>query len=118
MTLPAYSLDAVLLTQQNCSLCDQSKVLLDRLATDYPLAVTVLDFASPEGRALAERYGLPFSPALILAGEAFGYGHISERGLRREIERRLGADRGESVGSMSGQSRRIRSVLGWLVRSW
>jgi len=81
----------LLLTQQDCSFCDQAKQLLNRLAAEYRISVTTLDLGSPEGQALAERGGVLFPPGIFVDGQAFSYGRPSERKLRREIERRLGA---------------------------
>ena len=79
----------VLLTQEQCAFCTQAKAILERLAVEYPLAVTTLSVASPEGEALAVRNRILFPPGLFLDDEAFSYGRLSERKLRREIERRL-----------------------------
>lgn len=79
----------MLLTQEQCDFCTQAKALLERLATTYPLTISLLDVASPEGQALALQSGMLFPPGLLLDGEAFSYGRVSERKLCREIERRL-----------------------------
>ena len=86
------SIEAVLLTSPDCLLCHEAEAMLNELAIEYPLTVTVLDAASPQGSALAERYALPFTPSLVLAGAPFGYGRLSRRALRREIETRLTTD--------------------------
>jgi len=78
----------LLLTQAHCGLCDHAKRVLDRLASEYPLQVTALDLASPEGRALAGDGGILFPPGVFLDGEPFCYGRVSERRLRRELDRR------------------------------
>jgi hypothetical protein len=78
----------LLLTQEHCSLCERAKKVLDRLAGEYPLQVAVLDLASPEGRALGDDGGILFPPGVFLDGEPFCYGRLSERKLRRELDRR------------------------------
>jgi len=78
-----------LLTQEHCGFCAQAKETLDRLVVEYGLSVSTLDLGSPEGEALAVRGGLLFPPGIFLDGELFSYGRLSERKLRREIERRL-----------------------------
>jgi glutaredoxin len=80
-------MEVLLLTQEHCSLCEHAKQVLDRLAADYPLQVTVQELASPEARALAERGGILFPPGVFLNGEPFSYGRLSERKLRRELDR-------------------------------
>ena len=84
-------MDVTLLTQDQCKYCDQAKAVLERLAEEYPLAIFTLDLASDEGRALAESGGVVFPPGVFLDGEPFGYGRLSERKLRRELDRRLRA---------------------------
>jgi Glutaredoxin-like domain (DUF836) len=79
--------EVLVLTRDHCSLCDHAKRVLERLATEYPLTVTVRELASPEGRALAERGGILFPPGVLLDGQPFSYGRLSERKLRRELER-------------------------------
>jgi len=82
-------MNVLLLTQEHCGFCAQAKETLDRLAVEYGLSVSTLDLGSPEGEALAVRSGLLFPPGIFLDGELFSYGRLSERKLRREIERRL-----------------------------
>jgi len=83
------TMEILLLTQANCALCEQAKEILARLCLEYPLAVSTLDCATPDGEALATRAGILFPPGVLLDGEPFTYGGLSERGLRKEIERRL-----------------------------
>jgi hypothetical protein len=78
----------VLLTQDDCALCEQGKRVLDRLGREFPLAVETRELASNEGRALAERGGVMFPPGLFVDGHPFSYGRVSERKLRRELRRR------------------------------
>jgi glutaredoxin len=84
-----------LLTQRHCTYCDQAKEILGRLAADFPIAVSTLDLASPEGQVLAESNGVLFPPGIFLDGVAFSYGRPSEKKLRRELERRVGQGRHE-----------------------
>ena len=87
-------IEVMLLTQEQCTFCTEAKALLERLAVAYPLSISMLDVASPEGQALALRSGMLFPPGLLLDNEAFSYGRVSERKLRREIERRLRTQQG------------------------
>jgi glutaredoxin len=81
-------MQVVLLTQEQCDFCAQAKAILERLQQEYPLTLTMLDLRTPEGEALAARHGLLFPPGLLLDGEPFSYGRLSERKLRKELERR------------------------------
>ena len=82
-------LSVLILTQENCALCDSAKDILDRLAREYPLSVSTLPLDSPAGQALAEKGGILFPPGIFLDGEPCCYGRPSEGRLRKEIERRL-----------------------------
>ncbi|MBW3603052.1 MAG: glutaredoxin family protein [Actinobacteria bacterium] len=84
-------MEVMLLTQEQCASCDAAKTILERLAGEYPLSVATLDLASEEGQRLAARGGVLFPPGVFLGGEPFSYGRLSERKLRRELDRRLRA---------------------------
>ena len=83
------SVEVTLLTQDACGFCDDAKELLDRLAGEFPIAVTELDLRSAAGERLAVAGGMMFPPGIFVDGEPFGYGRPSERRLRRELERKL-----------------------------
>ena len=84
-------MEVTVLSQDNCRYCDQAHEILGRLAARYPLSITTVDLAEPEGQALAERAGMFFTPGIFIDGDAFSFGRASEKQLRREIERRLAA---------------------------
>lgn len=90
MTAP---LPILLLTTENCGYCEFAKQMLDRLAAEYPLAVSTLPLETPAGQELAEKNGILFPPGLFIDGKAFSYGRPSERKLRRAIEARYPAPR-------------------------
>ncbi len=97
-------MNVLLLTQEQCGFCTQAKELLDRLSVEYGFSLSTLDLASPEGEALAVRSGVLFPPGIFLDGEPFSYGRPSERRLRRELERRLGARRDDEHASPHEQA--------------
>lgn len=105
---PACSIEAMLLSKRDCLLCHEAEVLLNDLATEYPLVITVIDAESPQGSELMQRFLLLFTPALVLGGEPFGYGHLSGRALRREIDTRLKDATGAAV--PAPRERRTSSV--------
>lgn len=111
----AHSLDVVLLSRPGCSLCDEARALVERLARRYPLTVAEIDIDSPMGRALAERGNTPFVPAVFLGGEPFAYGRIGERALREEIERCLG---GAVPARRFAGRRPARSLWNRIIRGW
>src|SRR5260221_10473760 len=91
------SMRVLLLTQDQCGFCDQAKAVLDRLSAEYGFVVSTIDLGSPEGQQLAECSGVLFPPGIFLEGQPFSYGRLSERKLRRELDRRYGVgDQGAS----------------------
>lgn len=80
----------LLLTQERCGFCEQAQEILGRLSREYWLSVSVLDMGSVEGQRLAEQGGLLFPPGILIDGEPFSYGRLSERKLRRELDRQQG----------------------------
>ena len=79
--------ELVLVTTASCSLCEQAKSLLGRIAAELALQVREVALDSDEGRALALRAGALFPPVVVLDGRPFSYGRLSERKLRRALAR-------------------------------
>ncbi len=77
-----------LLTQPNCAMCDHAKQVLARIAPDIPVTVEELDLSTDAGRRLAAEAGVLFAPGILLDGEPFGYGRLSERKLRKALTAR------------------------------
>lgn len=78
----------ILLTQPACGLCDFAKRILTRLGERYPLLVTEIGLDTQAGRSLAAEAGVMFAPGVLVDGQPFSYGRLSERRLRRLLERR------------------------------
>ena len=76
-----------LLTQEDCAYCEHARRVLARVGKDHPLEVTEIDITSRPGQMLAARAGVVFAPGLLVGGRPFGYGRISERRLRRTLQR-------------------------------
>lgn len=77
-----------LLTKADCDLCDHAKAVLGRVHADTGVTVETVDLASDRGQALAEEAGVVFPPGVLIDGEAFSYGRLSERKLRRALTAR------------------------------
>jgi hypothetical protein len=80
--------DIVLITPPDCHFCADGKAVLARLAADYPLAVREIAWSSDDGQALVARHGILFPPGLLIDDAFVGFGRVSERKLRRLLERR------------------------------
>jgi hypothetical protein len=81
-----------LLTQDDCAMCEHAKQVLARVGADHPLEVREIGLATPEGQDLALRHGVLFAPGVLLDGESFAHGRLSERKLRRVLARRAQVD--------------------------
>lgn len=81
-------IQVMVLTREQCHWCDEAKAVLKRLAREYDLSVEMLDITTPQGEALALQSGVLFPPGIFLDGATFSYGRLSERKLRRELDRR------------------------------
>jgi hypothetical protein len=77
-----------LVVSAHCELCDHARDVLDRLSQELALDVEVLSLDSPRGREVAVASGMAFPPAVLIDGEPFCYGRLSERKLRRDLARR------------------------------
>jgi hypothetical protein len=76
-----------LLTQPDCALCEHAKDVLARVAADHPFIVTEVDLGGPAGRDLAMRHRVLFAPGILIDGQPFSYGRLSEKKLRRHLAR-------------------------------
>lgn len=77
-----------LLTAPSCQLCDRAKEVLDRVASDHSLAVETVSIDTERGRLLMVEHQVAFPPGVLIDGSPFSYGRLSERRLRRELDRR------------------------------
>ncbi|MCW2689652.1 MAG: hypothetical protein JWR37_4542 [Mycobacterium sp.] len=84
MTAPV---EITLLTQTSCGMCELAKEILARLGNEYPLSITEIDLASDDGRRLAGDAGVLFAPGVLVDGQPFSHGRLSERKLRRLLDR-------------------------------
>ena len=82
-------MEVVILSQDGCSWCDDVKRTITAASMRYPINVRVIDIGSAEGSAMGLATGVMFPPAVFIDGRLLGYGHLSERWLSQEIERRM-----------------------------
>lgn len=76
-----------LLTQADCGLREHAKIVLAHIGRDMPLTVEEVDLASTEGQALSDGGWVLFAPGVLVDGQPFSYGRLSERRLRRALTR-------------------------------
>ena len=81
-------ISVILLTTGACALCDEAKASLERVGQDFPLDIDVVPVDTERGKRLAHQAGIAFPPGVIVAGQPFSYGRLSERKLRRHLQRR------------------------------
>ena len=77
-----------LLTQTSCSFCEQAKETLAQLSQEQDFETEEISLETEDGRALGERHGVLFAPGILVDGDFFSFGRLSERKLRRELQRR------------------------------
>lgn len=82
------------LSKPDCHFCEDAKATLVRLAPELDLEVDVVELGSQRGQQLAVNSGLLFPPGILIDGKPFSYGRLSERRLRRALERERLAPRG------------------------
>ncbi|MGH2716326.1 MAG: glutaredoxin family protein [Thermoleophilaceae bacterium] len=82
-------MEVLVLTQEDCDLCERARELLASLSEEYPLSIRALELGTARGRELAASGGFLFPPGVFVDGVPFSYGRLSERKLRRELDQRL-----------------------------
>ncbi len=74
-----------LLTTTDCHLCHHARQVLDRVAGDHPIDIEEVPVESERGRRIAQEMNLVFPPGVLLDGQPFSYGRLSERKLRKTL---------------------------------
>jgi len=85
---PIRPIEITLLVQHDCHYCGHAKQILRALSQDFSLRVNEIDLASDEGKRLAQHAGVLFAPGVLVGGQPFSFGRLSERKLRRALEQR------------------------------
>jgi hypothetical protein len=76
-----------LLTKPDCPLCQHAKTVLARVRADHPLQIEEIRLDTPDGGAAGHRGRDDVRPGILLDGRPFGFGRLSERALRRALNR-------------------------------
>jgi len=74
-----------LLTTTDCHLCHHARQVLDRVAADHPIDIEEIPVGTERGQRLAAEANLVFPPGVLLDGQPFSYGRLSERKLRKTL---------------------------------
>lgn len=74
-----------LLTQSDCGFCDHAKTVLADIGRDIPITVEEVGLDSPRGQQLADGGWVLFAPGVLIDGQPFGFGRLSERRLRKAL---------------------------------
>jgi glutaredoxin len=77
-----------LLTQDDCTFCDHAKDVLDRVGGHYAIELDEIRLDSPQGHALADAEGILFAPGVLIDDQFFSHGRLSEKKLRRALDKR------------------------------
>ncbi len=84
-------IEVVVVISEDCNLCEGARDVLGRVGEVYPLRVREVPLSTAEGRRLALDCGAPFPPVILLDGELFSYGRLSERKLLKAMVSRPAA---------------------------
>lgn len=74
-----------LLTQADCALCEQAKTVLARTSDEHLTTVTEVALTTEAGRTLALQHTVLIAPGVLVAGQVFSNGRLSEKKLRRHL---------------------------------
>ena len=66
-------------------MCEHARQVLDGVSQEFPLTITEIDLRTTGGHQLAVEAGVLFAPGVLLDGEPFAYGRLSERKLRKTL---------------------------------
>ena len=77
-----------LIEAPGCHFCEEATETLARLAENYALEVVKLDSSSDRGRYLLEAHRSPMSPLVLVDGQVFTWGRLSERKLAKLLQAR------------------------------
>lgn len=85
----APTVELVYVTAPGCHFCERGRTVLTELRGRHPITVREVSLTSPEGRAAAARWRVPYPPIVVVDGELAGYGRLSFRSLDRLLAARV-----------------------------
>ena len=82
------TVEVIFVTEGNCPYCNGVRTVLSKIRHEYRhLAIDEVHPDSPSGRSIAAEHGLPALPALVVNGHLRLAGEITEKLVRRELEK-------------------------------
>jgi hypothetical protein len=82
------ALEVLLVSEGNCLNCNAIRAVLARLRHEYRhVEVSEVHPEESLGQSLAAEHGIPVLPALIIGGRLRLVGEMTEKAVRRELER-------------------------------
>ena len=77
-----------IVTKDDCALCDHAKEVIARVGDEFDIELELVGLETARGREVALQSGMVFPPAVLVDGQPFAYGRLSERQLRRALAQR------------------------------
>ncbi len=82
------TVEVIFVTEGDCPYCNEVRAVLDKVRHEYRhVAIDEVRPDSPGGRSIASEHGLPALPALVVNGHLRLAGEITEKLVRRELEK-------------------------------
>lgn len=81
--------EVTILTQPDCANCERAEEIIERLAGEFPIAVSKVQLQSESGRQLAQEWAAMFAPVVLIDGSLFSQARLSENDFKKELQTRL-----------------------------
>ncbi|HRN78271.1 MAG TPA: glutaredoxin family protein [Candidatus Dependentiae bacterium] len=75
-----------ILTSPGCHTCETTKDILNDLEPEYNLEIEEIDITSDQGQKLAKTHYITAAPGILINGELFSSGPVTEQQLRNELD--------------------------------
>lgn len=80
-------LNVTLVSTPNCSHCLEVKHTLEKMKGEYTdLTITEVSALAEEGQKMIQRYGIMSSPGILVNGEFFSMGMVTEKQFKEKFD--------------------------------
>lgn len=80
-------LKVTLISSPDCHHCLVVKGTLEKMEKDYPeLIIEEIDMTTEEGQGLVQKYSILSSPGILINGEFFSMGIVSEEQFKKKFD--------------------------------